>query len=93
VVGGHYYDYHQVGMDSQCKVGRGSQSEVEGKVEGKVVAELAWYYPLLDQVAFDWVHKVVASEHTLDWGDEFVPLPPDRKVVADCHQTCTQQQG
>ena len=65
MVGGHYYDYHQVGMGSQCKIGTGSQSEVEGKVEGKVVAELAWYYPLLDQVAFDWVHKVVASEHTL----------------------------
>jgi len=48
-------------MGSQCKVGRGSQREVEGKV----VAELPWYYPLLDQVAFDWVHKVVASEHTL----------------------------
>ena len=48
-------------MGSQCKVGRGSRH----KVDGKMVAELAWYYPLLDQVAFDWVHKVVASEHTL----------------------------
>jgi len=80
-------------MGSQCKIGRGSQREVEGKVEGKVVAELAWYYPLLDQVAFDWVHKVVASEHTLDLGDELVPFPPDRKAVADYHLTRTQQQG
>ena len=50
-MGEHYY--HQIGTGSQCKV------------EGKAVAELVWHYPLLDQVAFDWVQKAAASEHTL----------------------------
>ena len=46
-------------MGSQCKVGRGSQREVEGKVEGKMVAELAWYSLHLD--LFIWTSNLKTS--------------------------------